>query len=75
MELKVLFSTARSATIEIADGGKYNTQKEYRLTLNGKDRGTTNVVITNLFGLKPDEEYELKVYSGEEAAAAVSFRT
>lgn len=65
MELKLLFSTARSATIEINDGGKYHTQKKYRLTLNGEDRGTTDVVITNLFGLKPDEAYELKVYPVE----------
>ena len=68
MELKVLFNTARSATIEIADGGKYHTQKKYRLTLNGKDYGTTDVVITNLFGLKPDKEYELKVYSIDSVA-------
>ncbi|MBQ3407533.1 MAG: glycoside hydrolase family 28 protein [Lachnospiraceae bacterium] len=67
MELKLLFNTARSATIEINDGGKYHTQKKYRLTLNGEDRGTTDVVITNLFGLKPDEEYTLKVYSVEAA--------
>ena len=68
MELKVLYNTARSATIEIADGGKYHTQKKYRLTLNGKDYGTTDVVITNLFGLKPDKEYELKVYSIDSVA-------
>ena len=77
MKVELIFKTARSATLLLADGGKYHTTRPYRLTLNGIDRGITDVVITNLFGLKPDEEYELEVAPADGSAepAVLTFRT
>ena len=37
MKLELLFVSGRSATVQLEDGGLYETKKPYRLTLNGKD--------------------------------------
>jgi polygalacturonase len=77
MEIRCLFCTARSAVIEINDGGRYETQKPYDLFLNGKWKQKTERVITNVYGLKPDTEYavQLKNPDGEEMQSPVCFRT
>lgn len=53
--------TARSAVLEIADGGKYYTQKKYDLILNGDKLLTADRVITDIYGLKPDSDCSVSV--------------
>lgn len=36
-EVKKLFVSARSVTIELPDGGLYNTKKAYRVFVNGAE--------------------------------------
>lgn len=69
MEIALLAKTARSATFKIADGGIYNTKEPYRLFLNGEPMGETDTVVTSVFSLKPETDYELQVATmqGEEA--------
>ena len=57
--IKVLFTTSRSAVIEIDDGGIYNTKCRYDLLLNGRKMITSDKVITSLYGLEPDTEYTI----------------
>ncbi|MCR5033604.1 MAG: glycoside hydrolase family 28 protein [Lachnospiraceae bacterium] len=72
MNLKILLITARSITIEIEDGGRYYTRRPYILYLNGQKFEETDKVITNLFSLTPDTEYELTL---EGEAQTLCFRT
>jgi len=75
MEIINIMHTARSATIEIKDGGRYFTKCPYTIKLNGKEFTTTEKTITSLFGLKPDTKYLTEVFDGEEKVGEVSFQT
>jgi len=75
MEIVHIMHTARSATIEIRDGGRYFTRCPYIIRLNGKQVMTTEKTITSLFGLKPDTEYLVEVFTGEEKKGELAFRT
>ena len=68
MEARILFHTARSAVLEIPDGGLYETLKPWAVILNGKTVLITDRVITNLFHLKPDTVYEVEVVPADETA-------
>lgn len=61
MEIKLVDKSARSATIELADGGIYNTKETYQIYLNGTLVKEAETVITSLFHLKPETEYEMLV--------------
>lgn len=56
-EIKVVMKSARSVTLEIADGGIYCTNESYHVRLNGEIVMETSTVITSLFDLKPETEY------------------
>ena len=56
MEIRHIMHTARSATIEIADGGRYFTKQPVELRVNGEPSLTTEKTITSLFSLKPDQK-------------------
>lgn len=58
MELKLVMRSARSAVMEIADGGIYNTKEAYQIFLNGVFVKNADTVITSLYDLKPETEYE-----------------
>ena len=64
MEIVHIMQTARSATIEIKDGGRYFTKRPYIIKLNGKEAATTDKTITSLYGLKPDTKYVAEVFCG-----------
>lgn len=61
MELKLLMKSARSAVLEIADGGTYYTKETYRLLVNGKYAKDAGTVITSVFDLKPETAYEISL--------------
>lgn len=72
MNLKLIMSTARSATVEIMDGGVYTTKEAYDIYVNDILHMTTDRVITNIFQLRPDTEYTISVRKeGEEKASLV----
>ena len=75
MEIISVFRTARSAVIEIKDGGRYFTKRPYRILVNGEEALTTKKTITSLFNLKPDSDQLLEVYDKETKLGEVSFRT
>ena len=62
MEIRHIMHTARSATIEIADGGRYFTKQPVELRVNGEPSLTTEKTITSLFSLKPDQKYVVEAY-------------
>ena len=53
MEIITIMHTARSAAIEIRDGGRYFTRRPYRVTVNGQEMMTAEKTVINLFDLKP----------------------
>ena len=75
MTVKLIVSTARSATIEIQDGGIYETVQEYEICVNGTPVKTTSKVVTSIFGLKPDTAHEIEVKGKDGASGKVSVKT
>lgn len=76
MDIRLVMKTARSVTVELDDGGKYETLETYRLILNHEEQKSTNTVITSLFGLRPDTDYLLEVLNEEgKTVKSLSFRT
>lgn len=65
-KLSLVCKTARSAVLEIADGGKYFTKRPYRVTVNGIEELVTQKTITALYGLRPDTDYLVEIFDGEE---------
>lgn len=75
MNVKHVMNTARSAVIEIEDGGRYFTTRPYIILVNGEEYGTTEKTVTSLFGLKPETDYMVEVLADGEKKGRVSFRT
>lgn len=75
MDISYVMSTARSAVIEIKDGGRYFTKRPYQILVNGEEVITTEKTITSLFGLKPDTEQKVEVYDNDTKQGEVSFHT
>ena len=71
MEISKLFVQARSATVQIADGGLYHTKAVYQLFLNGQAAGTADTAVTSLYDLQPETEYVLSVRWGAEEVGRV----
>ena len=73
MELVLVTNTARSAVVELTEAGKYYSEKEYDIYVNGEHFAHTDKQITSLYGFKPDTEYEITaVYDGKEYGPVVS---
>lgn len=76
MDIRLVMKTARSATFELDDGGAYETFEKYRLFLNHKEYMLTDTVITSIYDLKPDTEYELEAHSMDGTnVGSIKFRT
>lgn len=65
MEVKKIMHSARSAVIEICDGGIYTTTQKYQILVNGSYLKDTDTVITSLFDLKPQTAYEVSILTSE----------
>ncbi|MDD3251976.1 MAG: glycoside hydrolase family 28 protein [Lachnospiraceae bacterium] len=74
MRVSSIFKTARCVTIELADGGIFQTGQPYDIYVNDRLYGKTERVITSIYDLKPDTEYEIRV-EGDGARAALTVRT
>ena len=60
-EIRILFHGSRSAVLEIADGGRFETKVPYQIRINEEEPYKTTRTINNLFGLKPDSEIHVGV--------------
>lgn len=74
MELKIVFKTARSVTVETVTRQLYEFETPGKILVNGKEFGETKRVIFTLFDLKPDMDYNISLERNGERAE-VSFRT
>lgn len=70
MKIKSIFQTARCVTLEIEDGGIFETKKSYDIYVNDSYYGSTERVITSVYGLKPDTDYRFCVQDGEGGQSA-----
>ena len=61
MDIKLIMKSARSAVLELADGGIYRTEENYDILVNGVVVKKAETVITSLYDLKPETEYEVTV--------------
>lgn len=75
MNITSIMTTARSASIEIADGGRYFTKKKYSIYINGEFCKGTEQTITGLYGLKPDTVYQVSVQDESGEVGSVSLKT
>lgn len=75
MNISLVMNTARSAVIEIEDGGRYFTKKPYIVKVNGQVYTETDRTITNLHNLKPETSYTVEVFDKEVSLGSVSFTT
>lgn len=76
MALKLLYVSSRSATIELCGCGKYKTEGEYLVYLNGKEVKGEDTVIKSFFNLLPGREYEITVIKADGSATGrLKFRT
>lgn len=64
--LKLLHKTARSITFEICGAGCYNTNQEYEIYINGKNKGIAQTVVSSVYDLLPNHEYEILVVNQTE---------
>lgn len=74
-EVKVLFISGRSATIEIGDGGLYNTKKPYRVVVNGTEFPQAETVVHSIYGLWPDTAYTVQILDDAGEVGRAAFHT
>jgi polygalacturonase len=68
MDVNVVMHTARSAVLEIKDGGRYFSKEMFEIRLNGQVYGVTERTVASLFGLLPGTEYTAEVYRCRDGA-------
>ena len=74
-DVKVIFVTSRKFTFEMEGFGKYYSEEEYEIFLNGVSRGTNDRTVVSIGGLKPDTRYELSLKNGGNTFASLTVRT
>ena len=72
--MKLLFVSARSATVLLDENGDYFLPSPVSLRLNGTDLGEEKRSVISLFDLRPDSEYTMTMLR-DAAAEEISFRT
>ena len=75
LDIKKLFVSSRSVTLEVPDGGLYHTQKPYRVLVNGAAYGIADTVVHSIYGLWPDTDYAVTILDGEAEIGGITFRT
>lgn len=68
MNIELVAKTSRNVCIELKGCGKYYTdKKKYDIFINGQYELSTNKVITSIYGLLPDTDYDIEVREGNVA--------
>lgn len=76
MDMKLIMKSARSAVIEICDGGTFYTKEAYKIMINGEFVKNAETVITSIYDLKPETEYEVAVLKEDNSIAGeIKFTT
>lgn len=75
MEITTVMCTARSAVIEIKDGGRHFARKPYRVVVNGQEVMTAEKTVTSLFGLSPQTLYKVEICDEEQVLGTTEFTT
>ena len=73
--MKLLFCSARSASVLLREDGDYYLPFPVALSLNGENLGEERRSLVSLFGLLPDTEYELSLFRPGADPETLSFRT
>ena len=71
----VIFKTARSIVLELKDKGRYTSESEHKVYINGVLAEQSNKIIISLYGLLPDTDYAVKVVLGKEASKTFTVHT
>ena len=70
MELGLVAKTSRNVCIELKDTGIFYTDvNNYDIYINGVYTQSTNRVITSIYGLLPDTDYNIEVVESAQAGA------
>lgn len=75
MKLKLIMKSARSAVVEINDGGVFYCKEEYKVFINGDEYRKANRVITYLTDLKPETSYQVRIENSFGLSEEISFTT
>ena len=63
--IKVLKLGGRVAVLQLPDKGKFKTEKEYNIYINGEKYGVADTVVTSIYDLFPDTDYEIEAVSAD----------
>jgi Endopolygalacturonase len=73
IQMQMIFSSARSVTIELIDMGIYEMNTMYEIFIDGRLVKKTNKIVESIYGLKPATTYEITLkYKGEASSFAVT---
>lgn len=75
MNIMVQYINARSAVLEIEDGGIYHTKEGYQLYLNGEPAGEVRETIHKIFRLTPDTIYLAEIRKDGAVLSQAEFKT
>ena len=75
LSVDVIFKTARSMVLELKDKGRYTSESEHKVYINGVLAEQSNKIIISLYGLLPDTDYAVKVVLGKEASKTFTVHT
>lgn len=73
--IREIFKTPRSIVIELLEQGRYDTEEEHEVYVNGVLWEKSKKVIVSLFELTPDTEYEINVVLGKKQSETVFIKT
>lgn len=71
----VIFKTARSIVLELKGKGRYTSEEEHEIYVNGVLAEKSHRIIVSLYGLLPDTDYEVKAVLGTEASKTFTVHT
>ena len=74
MNLKILFSGASSACLELQNEAPYYAPEEFKVFLNGQEQYICESNVFSLYGLEPDTDYTVRT-AGKRFEAELKFRT
>ena len=74
MNLKILFSGASSACLELQNEAPYYAPEEFQVLLNGQEQYICESNVFSLYGLEPDTDYTVRA-AGKRFEAELKFRT
>lgn len=75
MRFEVVFTTARSFTIEILEQGYFSSETEHEILVDGECLEKSNRNVATVFGLAPSSTYQVQVRMGETVSEPVMITT